>query len=86
MSVQLDLLKREWIKESEAKFRLFNEKIPAEFTTDDLHKFLDAAPHENYWGSLMATLKKLKLVRKIGYKVSARPSANFRPVTLWARN
>ena len=85
-NVQLDLLKREWIEESVGRFQSLARVIPPEFTTDDLHRYLEEPPHDNYWGSLVATMKKLKMIRKVGYRVSARPTANCRPVSLWARN
>ena len=83
--LELSTLSRPWIDES---FHGFSERVvaglvPRQFTNDDLHKIYDEPPKTGHWGSLMARLKKAGLVRKVGYKVSERPTANCRPVSLW---
>ena len=79
--LELSEMRRDWIYDA---VRLFPSiGITKPFTTDQLHNFFTRPPHDNYWGSLMARLKKQNYIRKIGYKVSDRPSANSRPVSLW---
>ena len=80
--LQLDEMRRPWIDESVAWFAA-NKFRFEEFTSDDLHVWLPAPPEKNEWGSLLARLKKARLIRKIGYRVSARKEANCRPVSLW---
>ena len=80
--LQLDTLRRAWVDESVAWFIAHNFQFD-ELTSDDLHGKLPEPPHANYYGSLLAALKKLGHVRKLGYRVSTRPSANCRPVSLW---
>ena len=80
--LKLDDLKRDWIDESVSWFSVHKHKFD-ELTSDDLHGWLPEPPDKNYWGSLLARLKKQKLIRKVGYKVSERPSANCRPIALW---
>lgn len=81
MQLELANLKRDWIDDAVTRF-MAATKLQA-FTTDDLHKIIPEPSQRNYWGSLMARLKKEKRIRKIGFRVSERPSANSRPISLW---
>ena len=80
-TLKLDEMKRKWIDDAVAIFPSIG--ITKHFTTDELHNLFTAPPHPNHWGSLMASLKKRGWVVKAGYRVSTRPSANCRPVSLW---
>jgi hypothetical protein len=81
--LQLDEMKRKWIEDSVRFFPFIRAKLGNEFCSDDLHRIMPAPPSPNHWGSLVAHLKKAGSIRKIGYKVSTRPTANCRPVSLW---
>lgn len=62
--------------------------IYSNFTTDDLRGFPDVPqpPHNNWWGVLMARMKALGLISRIGYRASKRPDANGRVVAVWEFN
>jgi hypothetical protein len=84
MTLQLDLLKRDWCDESEA---VITKEIPHDqfFTSDELHVLYGVTEpeHCNWWGVLLARMKRKKLIEHHGYVRSARPEANYRPVVLW---
>lgn len=83
--LQLDTLRRPWIDEAVDGFqtRVAAGLIPREFSTDDLHSVYDEPSEPNAWGSMLAQLKKAGTIIKVGYRVSSRPSANCRPISLW---
>lgn len=81
--LQLDTMRRPWIDDAVDQFPRIAYHLLPEWTSDDLHRHLPEPPEKNAWGSLLARLKKSGVIRKVGYRVSERPSANCRPVSLW---
>ncbi len=55
----------------------------SEFTTDDIHRVVEAPAHPNWFGVLVAQLKNKGLVEKVGYRTSQRKEANGRAVAAW---
>ena len=82
-TLQLDEQKLQWVEHALATWRFIVNDLPREFSCDALHNRIVPPPHPNHWGSLIARLKKEGLIRKVGYKVSERKSANGRPISLW---
>ena len=81
MTIQLDLLKRDWCERMESSVLALMAGRP--FTSDDLHPWLDAPEHCNWYGVLMARMKNKGLAERIGYRPSKRPEANGRPIAIW---
>lgn len=81
MTNQLDLLQRDWCERAEPV--ILARMAGRMFTADDLHPILDPPEHWNWFGILMAALKRRGLVGRIGYQPSKRPEANGRPVAVW---
>ena len=53
------------------------------FTADDLHAILPEPQERNWYGVLLARMKCLGMVERVGYTPSLRPQANGRVVGLW---
>jgi len=85
--VQLDLLQRDWCEKA-TPVLLQVARTFESFTADDLRDFrsVPQPPHNNWWGVLMARMKALGLIRRVGYRASTRPEANGRVVALWTVN
>lgn len=87
MTNQLELseIKRAWIDDSALHFDCFMEQ-GEKFTADDLHKWLDAPPHDGWWGCLVAKLRCAGKIQEAGRVKSKRPERNGAKVTLWVKN
>lgn len=81
MTVQLELLDRDWIESRTAL--VLSQMAGRVFTTDDLHQALGEPPQRNWWGVMLARLKGLGLVERVGYQPSSRPESNGRVVAVW---
>jgi hypothetical protein len=82
MTTQLDLLKRSWCEESAPVVqRVMRGGL--EFTTDDLHPLLPPPANKNWYGVLIAKLKKAGSIEYVGHRKSARAQANGRKVSVW---
>lgn len=81
MQLELATLRRDWIESQIPKVESFFRG--KEFTSDDLHQVLDAPEQPNYFGVLMATMKRRHLVVEAGYIISSRPSRNAGRVLKW---
>ena len=83
ISNQLELtsIKRDWVEQSIPRVEMFFDG--KEFTSDDLHRILDAPDHANYFGVLIATMKKRGLIKEVGYEVSTQPERNKARVLKW---
>ena len=83
MTTQLDLLKRTWLDDVEPAIC---RSIPSGdvFTCDRLHQVVPCEPqHVNWWGVLLARMKRKGMIAKLGWVASERIEANGRPVALW---
>lgn len=81
MTVQLELLKRSWCEECEPI--VASSMKGRDFTTDDLHPILPKPDHVNWFGVLLAIMKRKGKAARITYRASARPEANGRVVGVW---
>lgn len=81
---QLELtdVRRSWI---DAAIPLVVERIKdgQSFSADNLHTFLPAPEHLNWYGILCASLKRRGLIVNAGYATSTRPERNGAKVGLW---
>ena len=82
MTNQLELseMKRAWIDTSIDRFFAMGFR---QFSADDLHKILDAPPHDNWFGCMMASLRCRGKIREVGRVKSTRPERNGAKITLW---
>lgn len=82
MTTQLELseIKRRWIDDAAKQIRI----LPGlKFSADDLHKYLPAAPHDGYWGCLIAKLRCAGNILEIGRVRSSRPERNGAKIGLY---
>jgi len=84
MTKQLELsgLKREWIDDCESRVAIIGYAL-GQFTADDLHGRIPKPEHHNWYGVLLAKLKNVGVVRRVGYRPSERQQANGRVVAVW---
>ena len=80
--LELSELKRDWIDESALHFECFMER-DQKFSADDLHRWLDAPPHDGWWGCLMSKLRCSGKIREVGRVRSTRPERNGAKISLW---
>jgi len=81
VTTQLDLLKRDWCET--ATPIVLRMMRGMQFTTDDVHGYVNPPEHPNWFGVLMARMKNKHLIERIGYQPSTRPEANGRPIAIW---
>lgn len=79
MTIQLDLLKRDWCEQME----IIVSGIRGEFTSDDLHPLLEKPEHQNWFGVLLARMKNKGLIQRLGYRASKRPERNGAVIAVW---
>lgn len=79
--MELTSIKRAWIDEAVARFKTLY--LPAEWTSDDLHKTLPVPDSDAWWGVLMAKLKNTGLIECVGYRPSARKARNGGVLRVW---
>jgi hypothetical protein len=81
--VPLEVIESEWLER--ATLRVINELEfeGGTFTTDDLHAAIEAPVQRNWWGVLMAQLKRAGDIERVGYQMSKRKEANGRAVAVW---
>ena len=80
--LDLSELKRAWIDDALVAFNARAFSIGT-FCADDLHQYLPAPPHKNYFGSLVAKLRRAGRIKEVGRVKSTRPERNGAKVTLW---
>ena len=84
MNVQLELseMRRDWI---DLYAPTVVALLPAlgDFTADDLRGKIPDPPHPNWFGSLIARLRKLKLVVEVGRVRSTRSKRNGAKISAW---
>lgn len=83
MQLELTTIKRQWIDDAVASFPSL--KLPPVFCADDLHKHLPEPTEANWLGCFFAVLRNSKRIRRVGYKVSERPSRNGAEVKTWEK-
>ena len=83
MAEQLEIatLRRDWIEESIDQ--LVHILKPQSFTADALHLLLISPDHDNWFGAMVACMKKRGLIKEIGWKVSKRRERNGARLILW---
>lgn len=80
---QLSLLDRKWVQIHEGAV-LEHMRGKPDWTADDVRSAIPDGPaNRNWWGCLLASLKGLGLIERIGYRPSTRPEANGRVVAVW---
>lgn len=84
-TLQLELagLKRDWIEDVAPRVAVLAPGL-GEFTADDLHAKLPPPQEFNWWGVLLAKLKRLGVIADVGARPSRRPCANGRKITVWS--
>ena len=80
--LELEGLKRDWLDEVAPRVAVLAPGL-GEFTADDLHGKLPPPQEFNWWGVLLAKLKNVGAIVRVGYKPSTRPQANGRVVSVW---
>jgi hypothetical protein len=56
----------------------------ADFTVDDIRKVITREPHhDNAWGARFAAAARRGVIRRVGYRQSARPAGHARAVAVW---
>lgn len=78
----LDQLKRAWIDNAVRYFDNFMPKGET-FTVELFYPALDAPPHPNHYGALMATLRTTGRIKEVGRVKSTRPERNGAKISLW---
>jgi hypothetical protein len=79
--LELTALKRDWIESAIPTVKMFFSGH--EFTADDLHPVLDKPEQPNWFGVLIAAMKRRGLIVETGYIVSARPERNKSRILRW---
>lgn len=81
LPLPLTFIKSDWI--GAAGPVVLSSMRGREFTSDDLHPLLPEPAEPNWFGALMAKLKRSGDIHKTGYRSSARKERNGGLVAVW---
>ena len=84
-TTQLDLLQRDWIEDVWPVVVQWVCERGEPWTSDDLHEVIPTPANRNWYGILLAKLRNVGLIEKVGWLESSRPSANGRVIRVWQR-
>lgn len=80
--LELSDLRLPWVDEALPRLAAMLPML-GQFTSDDLHGKLPKPQHGNWYGVLVASASRARLIKRVGDKVSSRKEANGRRVALW---
>lgn len=75
-------MRRRWLDDMAPRFVLLLPQLGT-FTSDDLHAKFPEPPQRNWWGALVARMKRRGLIEPVGVTASKRREANGRNVRVW---
>ena len=80
--LELSDLRRPWVDEALPRLAAMLPTL-GQFTADDLHGRFPEPQHCNWYGVLVASARRARLIKRVGDKISSRKEANGRRVAVW---
>lgn len=82
--LELSTLKRSWV-ESAIPVVMDHIKDELPFVSDSLHGILPEPEENNWFGLLIAQMKRRGLIERTGYMASERPERNGAVIAIWRK-
>lgn len=80
----LTTIRRRWCDKNIPRIQQVARSL-GRFTSDDIRGYqtIKEPAHPNWWGVAIAQMKNLGMIRRVGFRKSAREEANGRWIMLW---